>query len=93
VTTPTGQGTDFDHQYPGPKIRCTDQIIREGTEIKLHPNNMNCEDRLSLTTLWKPLNYPIKEIRHQVWSNNISNHTIKGQLNKKKKETRLAMYI
>jgi hypothetical protein len=61
-------------------------------EIKLHPNNMNCEDRLSLITLWKPLNSPIKEIRHQVWSNDISNHII-GQQNKKKKETRWAIYV
>jgi hypothetical protein len=65
-----------------------DRLIREGAEIKMHPNNMKCEDRPSPTTLCKTLNYPPKEIRQQVWSNNINNHTIMRWEKKKKKGTR-----
>jgi hypothetical protein len=37
-----------------------DRTIREATEIKLHPNNMNSEDGFCLSKSWKP---PI----HSLW--------------------------
>jgi hypothetical protein len=45
------------------KMRLMDWILREVTEIDLHPNNMNREDSFSLIRAWWPLICDLKEWR------------------------------
>jgi hypothetical protein len=47
------------------KSRHMDWMIREATEIELHPNNMNREDGLHLSQSWKPLIHSLKGCRKQ----------------------------
>jgi hypothetical protein len=44
-----------DTTFLSTKSRYTDWMIRETTEIELHPNIMNREYSLHLSQLWKPL--------------------------------------
>jgi hypothetical protein len=41
--------------------RCRDWLIREAKQIKLYPNNMNKQNRFSLSRSLKPLFYSLKQ--------------------------------
>jgi hypothetical protein len=45
------------------KSRYMDWVIREATQIELHPNNMNREDGLFLSWSWRPLIHYLKRCR------------------------------
>jgi hypothetical protein len=43
------------------KMREIDWILREVTQIELHPDSVNKEDSFSLNQAWKPLICDLKE--------------------------------
>ena len=53
----------------------TDRLIREATELDLHPNKINREDGLLLSTAWQPAIPQIKKKQIHIQAQLMLNHT------------------